>query len=110
MAVISEWRAMWMIVMFDLPVKTRLQKTRYRRFHDFLLDNGFMMMQYSIYGRHCLTREKADVHARRIKIATPKQGEVRILRVTEAQFGKMQVFKNFELKKAEQPPLPLEFW
>lgn len=107
---ISEWRAVWMIVMFDLPVQTKLHKTRYRQFHDFLLDNGFMMLQYSIYGRHCASREKGETHARRVKRATPRQGEVRILTVTEAQFGKMQVFRNFERKKVEQPPLPLEFW
>lgn len=99
-----------MIVMFDLPVQTKLQKTRYRQYHDFLLDNGFMMLQYSIYGRHCASREQGETHARRLKKATPRQGEVRILTVTEAQFGKMQVFRNFERKKVEQPPLPLEFW
>ncbi len=110
MATISKWRAMWMVVMFDLPVKTKQQKTRYRWFHDFLLDDGFVMMQFSIYGRHCASREKAETHASRVRSRTPVQGEVRILQVTEAQFERMQIFRNSSRKPSERVPQQLELW
>ena len=109
-AELSEWRAVWMVVMFDLPVKTKTDKTRYRRFHAFLLDDGFARLQYSIYGRHCASREMGNAHAKRVRGKTPPRGEVRILRVTETQFRKMEIYRNVTKKKPEQPPLPLEFW
>jgi CRISPR-associated protein Cas2 len=110
MSEISEWRAVWMVVMFDLPVKTKVDKSRYRRFHSFLLDDGFSRLQYSIYGRHCASREIGETHARRIRSETPPKGEIRILRVTEAQFARMEIFRNITKTKPEQAPLPLEFW
>jgi CRISPR-associated protein Cas2 len=99
-----------MVVMFDLPVTTKLDRTRYRHFREFLLDDGFARLQYSIYGRHCSSREMGDTHALRVRRATPPRGEVRILRITEAQFGRMEIFKNTARKIPEQPTLPLEFW
>ncbi len=101
---------MWMVVMFDLPVKTKIDRTRYRKFHDFLLDDGFGMLQYSVYGRHCMSREKGDVHAKRVRTQTPPRGEVRILRVTEAQYARMEIHRNFTAQKPEAAQLPLEFW
>lgn len=107
---LSEWRAMWMVVMFDLPVITKKQKTDYRHFHEFLIDDGFTMMQYSVYGRHCATREKADAHLQRVRRSTPPQGEVRVLRVTEAQFARMAIFRDRVPTRAESVPKQLEFW
>ena len=106
----SRWRSVWMIVMFDLPSTTKTDKANYRHFHDFLLDDGFRMLQYSVYGRHCISREKAESHAHRVKRATPPRGEVRILSVTEAQFGRMEIYRNFVKKNAETTPRQLEFW
>ncbi|MCX6504883.1 MAG: CRISPR-associated endonuclease Cas2 [Actinobacteria bacterium] len=107
---ISKWRAMWMVVMFDLPVKTKAQKTSYRKFHGFLLNEGFLMMQYSIYGRHCPTREAAEAKSSRVHRSTPHLGQVRILRVTEAQFARMEIIENYAPKESETVPLALEFW
>jgi len=101
---------MWMVVLFDLPVKTKLDKYRYRRFHDFLTDDGFRMLQYSVYSRHCASREVSQAHAQRVRRATPPRGEVRVLRVTEAQFARMEIFRNSRRERSEPVPLQLEFW
>jgi CRISPR-associated protein Cas2 len=107
---LSRWRVVWLLVMFDLPVKTRTDKTRYRHFHDFLVDDGFQMLQYSVYGRHCASREMALTHSDRVRRKLPRRGRVRVLHVTEAQFAKMQVFEDFTVGEPESPPQPLEFW
>ncbi len=106
----SEWRAVWLIVMFDLPTKTKPQKRHYHQFHNFLVDEGFLMLQYSIYGRHLATREKGDAKTSRVRSRVPREGNVRILRVTEAQFSNMVVIENFRPKVAESAPRQLEFW
>lgn len=99
-----------MMVMFDLPVQTNVDKTHYRHFHDFLLDDGFLMMQFSVYGRHCASREIAETHQRRVGLAVPPNGQIRVLQVTEAQFGRMTIFENYVVRKPEPAPLALEFW
>ena len=101
---------MWTVVMFDLPTHSKLHRERYRKFRKFLLDEGFNMLQYSVYGRHCPTREKAEHKQRRITHRLPPQGEVRILQVTEAQFSRMQVFRKSRSVDVESAPDQLEFW
>ena len=106
----SEWRAVWLLVMFDLPVKSKVQKRRYHQFHDLLVDEGFQMLQYSIYGRHLATREKGDAKCARVVSRVPPEGQIRLLRVTEAQFSAMEIVENYASKKAELAPGQLEFW
>ena len=107
---LSEFRSVWMLVMFDLPVDTKAAKTAYRHFREFLQDDGFSMLQFSIYGRHCATREGADTHAARVRRSLPPEGEVRVLRVTEAQYSRMEIFRKFERRRPEQAPEMLELW
>ncbi len=101
---------MWVIVMFDLPTVTKAEKRRYVKFRHLLLDEGFVMLQFSIYGRHHPTREKAEAKIGRIVIDIPPMGEIRVLRVTEAQFSRMEVFSNYQRKRPEAPPSQLELW
>jgi CRISPR-associated protein Cas2 len=54
--------------------------------------NGFSMFQFSIYLRHCPSRENADVHIKRVKNLLPEKGHVGILTVTDKQFGSMELF------------------
>ena len=107
---LSAWRAMWVIVMFDLPTMTKKEKRRYTQFRKLLLEEGFSMMQFSIYGRHHPTREKAETKIWRITQNIPLQGEIRILRVTEAQFARMEVFSNYRRSPPEREPPQLELW
>ncbi len=98
---------MWLVVMFDLPTDTSKAKKAYVDFRKILKKDGFMMMQYSVYIRHCSSDENARVHAERIKIHLPPDGEVRILLITDKQFSRMQVFFGTIRGKTEHPPSQL---
>lgn len=101
---------MWIIVMFDLPTDTKKARRQYSLFRKLLLEDGFDMMQYSIYSRHTTSEEKAHVHIRRIEQSIPPDGEVRILSVTDRQFEKMRIFWGKMRKPTNKPPRQLEFF
>lgn len=101
---------MWIVVMFDLPTDTKKARRQYTLFRKLLLEDGFDMMQYSIYSRHCTSEEKANVHIRRIEQNIPPDGEVRILSVTDKQFEKMRIFWGKMRKPTNKPPRELEFF
>ena len=107
---INPYRIVWTIVMFDLPVGTPEARRAYTEFRDMLLENGFTMMQFSIYARSCLTEEKAETYVLRIRRALPPDGEVRILQITDKQLSRMQVFLGPIPKPPEKPSEQLEFF
>lgn len=78
---------MWLFVFFDLPVTTKSERRTAAIFRRKLLKDGFNMMQFSVYTRHCASDESAQVHIRRTKVATPMKGQVSILKVTDKQYG-----------------------
>ena len=101
---LSGYRAMWVLVMFDLPVRTKVQRKRASGFRKDLIQDGFMMVQYSIYSRPCPTMENADVHVRRVKAMLPPEGEVRILLFTDKQYGMMERYRAGKLAEMESQP------
>ncbi len=68
------------------------------------------MLQYSVYGRYCGSEEKAEVQRKRIRNALPEDGEVRIMTLTDVQFGKTQVFHGKRRTHAEEPPQQIEMF
>ena len=100
---------MWIIVLFDLPSDTKTARRKYTQFRNFLLDDGFSMMQYSVYMRHCASDENASVHVKRVKSILPPEGEVRIVKITDRQFGKIEIFYGKKRKLIEEAPKQLEF-
>lgn len=107
---ISGYRCMWLVAMFDLPVDTRQARRAYALFRKALLKDGFSMMQFSVYVRHCASEENADVHMQRIQHALPEDGEVRVLEITDKQFERMRIFWGKLRKPATAPPRQLEFF
>ena len=97
-------RSMWVIAMFDLPTDTAKARKNYTYFRKSLISNGFIMLQYSVYARHCPSEEKADVHESRIKGNLPPAGEVRLLNLTDKQFSKMKVFYGEKQQHVEKAP------
>ena len=91
---------MWVIAMFDLPTETVAARKAYARFRKALLEDGFTMMQYSVYSRHCASIDNAELHARRMGDQVPSEGEVRFLIITDRQFGQVRVYVG----KKRQPP------
>lgn len=107
---ISGYRCMWIVVMFDLPTETKEDKRNYVRFRNTLMKDGFVMMQFSVYIRHCASEENAHVHIRRVEKSVPPDGEVRVLLITDKQFERMRIFWGKMRKPPEQPPAQLELF
>jgi len=101
---------MWVFVYFDLPTTTKKEKKAYTRFRKGLQQDGFAMIQYSIYARHCSSRENALVHKKRVKGMLPKHGEVIIFEITDAQFARMEFFRGPDLTRRPDTPQQLELF
>ena len=101
---------MWTIVLFDLPTDTKSDRYQYTRFRKQLISNGFVMLQYSVYTRHCASDESAEAHCKRVKATLPPKGEVRILKITEKQFERMQVYHGKKRTPTEQTPKQLSIF
>lgn len=82
---------MRLIVMFDLPVKTRKQAKAATAFRNFLLKDGYYMVQYSIYARVCNGQDSVETHKNRIKSAIPTDGSIRLLTITEKQYENIEI-------------------
>lgn len=87
----TSYRFMRAMVIFDLPVVTKKERKLATSFRRFLLDDGFEMLQYSVYTRLCPDRDNAYTHLDRIKKAAPDSGSIRMLMLTEHQFTSMCV-------------------
>ncbi len=82
---------MRIIVFFDLPVETAEERKNYRKFRKFLIKNGFLMVQESVYAKLALNQTHAEQIVSEIKKAKPLKGLVHILMITEKQFAKMEL-------------------
>lgn len=86
---ISSFRIMRLIVLFDLPMQTNGEKREYQHYRKLLLEDGFQMLQFSVYIRFCKNIQDASKHTARVSALTPKKGNIRILSITEKQFEDM---------------------
>jgi CRISPR-associated protein Cas2 len=98
----NAYRIMWVLVMFDLPTETKTDRKNASKFRTDMLKDGFVMFQFSMYLRHCPSRENADVHVKRVKKLLPPKGHVGILTITDKQFGMMEIFRG---KEPDKPPV-----
>ena len=90
-------RFMRMMVFFDLPVVTKTEKRAYTLFRRFLLNDGFDMIQYSIYGRILNGADAEEKHMKRLLANLPPEGSVRVLTVTEKQYAGMKLLVGLPL-------------
>ena len=100
----NAYRNMWVMVLFDLPTETKMERRVAGKFRKALLEDGFVMFQFSIYMRFCQSTENADVHTKRVKLSLPEKGKVGIFAITDKQFGRMEVFHG--VKKAPERDVP----
>lgn len=101
---------MWLVAMFDLPVDTQARRRAYTRFRKVLLKDGFTKLQFSVYARYCVSEDASKVHRQKIRDELPEEGEVRVVTLTDHQFGKMEVFFGKKRAPTEEKPLQLEFF
>jgi CRISPR-associated protein Cas2 len=84
-------RYMRLLVFFDLPVLTKEERRNASRFRNFLIADGYDMVQLSVYSRSCRGQEAADKHMHRLNGHLPPSGCVRALQMTEQQYGRMRI-------------------
>lgn len=105
----------WLFAMFDLPVMTDAERKAATRFRNDLLDHGFLMIQFSVYARPCVNFEQLSKHIEIVRAFTPEAGNVRLLYITDEQWGKSVtvIGPNYQQgKRATDPKVPsqVEFW
>lgn len=104
------YRVMWILVFFDLPTETRKERRDAALFRKELIKDGFGMFQFSIYIRHCASKENADVHVKRVKKILPEYGNIGILVITDKQFGTIELFNGKKSMEDREPTLQLELF
>lgn len=83
-------RFMRAIVFFDLPNIYAKDKRNYQLFRKFLINEGFIMMQESVYSKIILNSEQSTLLIERIKKNSPKKGIIEVLTITEKQYAKIE--------------------
>lgn len=100
---LSGYRLMWILAMFDLPVATRKERKAATGFRNYLLDQGFEMAQFSVYMRWCAGKEQVEAITRRIERNLPKTGKVSLLAFTDRQYENIVNFDGRRREMAENP-------
>lgn len=103
----SGYKIMWLFVFFDLPMDNRKARRDYTRFRKHLLELGFMQLQYSVYARPFPSEEAMQPYRQAIREHLPPLGEVRLLPVTDRQFGKMENYVGKVRQEVEKAPRQL---
>ena len=93
---------MRILIFFDLPVKTKFQRKTASRFRNFLLKDGYFMVQYSVYARICNGHDDVEKHRARIRENKPDNGSVRMLVITEKQYEKIELIVGKRVEEEEQ--------
>jgi CRISPR-associated protein Cas2 len=108
----EKYKMGWLIVAFDLPVKTKPQRKAATDFRNFLIDDGYQMMQFSVYVRACVTFARQETHIERLKKALPPEGSVRGVFVTRVQWERSYVIQGSPASEAEAEDLPeqIQLW
>lgn len=90
-------RFMRLLVFFDLPVVTKAERRAYTLFRRFLLNDGYDMIQFSVYGRILNGRDAEEKHLQRLLANLPPEGSIRAMTVTEKQYAGMKLLVGLPL-------------
>jgi len=90
-------RYMRLLVLFDLPMVTKAEKRAYVQFRRFLLNDGYDMIQWSVYGRILNGADAQTKHMQRLADNLPPEGSIRCMTVTEKQYAGMQLLVGMPL-------------
>jgi CRISPR-associated protein Cas2 len=102
----------WLLVAFDLPVGTKEQRKRATQFREYLIDDGFLMVQWSVYARSCVTFARQETHLDRLKKHLPREGSVRAWFVTRVQWESSYVIHGAPAEEVppEEMPEQIQLW
>jgi len=102
----------WLMVAFDLPVGTKAQRKKATDFRNYLLDDGYQMVQFSVYARACVSFARQETHLDRLKKHLPPEGSVRAIFVTRSQWERSYVIQGSPASETEAEDLPeqIQLW
>lgn len=100
---------MWLFV-FSICRPTPNRARHAAQFRKALEKDGFTMMQYSVYVRHCPSKETLEVHMKRVRRSMPPSGFTSLLAVTDKQYGDMKNFWGPVERARPETPQQLEFF
>lgn len=103
MTYLSGYRLMWVMVLFDLPVITEKERKTATKFRNFLLDNSFEMVQFSVYIRPCPGKEHVERLIKLIEMNMPEEGKVDILSFTDKQYENIVTLRGNSKIKRNNP-------
>ncbi len=101
---LSGYRLMWVVVMFDLPVVEKAERKAATGFRNALLDMGFEMAQFSVYMRFCTSQMQIDTYCKRVEGALPEGGKVNILTFTDKQYERIVSYLGKARQSAKKSP------
>lgn len=81
---------MRLLVFFDLPMETSKERKEYAVFHKFLIKNGFIMMQKSVYSKLVINNVTSETVKDKVARNLPPSGIVELLEITENQFSRIE--------------------
>jgi CRISPR-associated protein Cas2 len=99
---LTAYRIMWLLVMFDLPVVTKAERSAANRFRLTLLDMGFNKAQLSVYMRFCTSYSQVGTYCQRVELALPQGGQVNILQFTDKQYGRIISYQGRKAEPAKK--------
>jgi CRISPR-associated protein Cas2 len=105
--VLSGYRLMWILVMFDLPVVRKDERKAASAFRKRLLDLGFEMTQFSVYMRYCTSHSEIDTFTKKVEIALPPGGKVNILTFTDKQYERIVTYYGRRKQPKKRAPAQL---
>lgn len=101
---LSGYRLMWLMVMFDLPVLTKAERKAATGFRNFLLDEGFEMTQFSVYMRHVVGKEQAEAVTKRVEKSAPRTGKIRVIFLTDKQYENTRILDGRAKRTSPKNP------
>jgi CRISPR-associated protein Cas2 len=81
---------MRLIIMFDLPSVTKTELKNVRKWHNFLIQHGFIMMTESVYSRLMMNKSISESIKKLVRVNLPPKGDVQMLELTERQFSSIE--------------------
>ena len=103
------YEMMWMLVLFDLPVVEKEERKSANQFRNFLLDNGFTMVQYSIYTKLFSGKDACTKYYKMIQNNLPEDGKVDIITITDKQYANIISYNKGKKQEKNNPDQLLLF-
>ncbi|WP_062072361.1 CRISPR-associated endonuclease Cas2 [Demequina sediminicola] len=103
MSELSGYRLMWLVALFDLPVRTKAERREATLYRKRLLEQGFSMAQLSVYMKFCRDKEQSEIIIRKLSQDVPEGGRVDILMITDRQYAGIVTVRDNERVRRKNP-------